>query len=100
MIVNPDKFQVTALDKRKSNNTDVKFVIGSEEIQAVSSVDILGITIDDKLNFNLHIDKICLKYAKQLNAFVRLKRFLGNPKKKSFNKKFFQISIFVLWFGC
>ena len=38
--------------------------------------------IDDKLNFNLHIDKICLKSANQLNALVRLKRFLGNEERK------------------
>ena len=61
MIVNPDKFQVVVFDKRRSNNTEVKFIIGSEQIQAVPSVDILGITIDDKLNFKLHNDKICLK---------------------------------------
>ena len=45
MIVNPDRFQANVLDKRKSNNTEVKFIIGSEQIQAVPSVDILGITI-------------------------------------------------------
>ena len=82
MIVNPDKFQVIVLDKRKSNNTEVKFAIGSEQIQAVPSVDILVITIDDKLNFNLHINKNCLKSVNQLNALVRLKRFLGNEEKK------------------
>ena len=48
----------------------------------VPSVDILGITIDDKLNFNLDIDKTCLKSANQLNALVRLKRFLGNKERK------------------
>ena len=82
MIVNLDKFQAIFLDKRRSNNTKVKFIIGLEQIQAVPSVDILGITIDDKLNFNLHIDKICLKSANQLNALVRLKRFLGNEERK------------------
>ena len=70
------------LDKLTSNNTEVKFVIGSEQIQAVLSVDILSITINDKLNFNLHIDKICLKPANQLNVLVRLKRFLGNQGRK------------------
>ena len=89
MIVNPDKFQVVVFDKRRSNNTEVKFIIGSEQIQAVPSVDILGITIDDKLNFNLHIDKICLKSANQLNALVRLKRFLGNEERKVFINSFF-----------
>ena len=61
MIVNRHKFQAVAFDKCRSNNTEVKFIIGSEQIQAVPSVDILGITIDDKLNFKLHNDKICLK---------------------------------------
>ena len=61
MIVNRDKFQAAAFDKRRSNNTEVKFIIGSEQIQAVPSVEILGTTIDDKLKFKLDIDKICLK---------------------------------------
>ena len=56
-IVNPDNFQAIVLDKRRSNKTEIKFIIGSEQIQVVPSVDILVITIDDKLNFNLHIDK-------------------------------------------
>ena len=71
------------LDKRRSSNTEVKFIIGSEQIQAVPSVDLLGITIDDKLNFNLHIDKIFLKSENQLNALVRLKHFSGTKKEKS-----------------
>ena len=61
MIVNRDKFEAAAFDNRRSNNTEIRFIIASEQIQAVPSVDILGITIDDKLNFKLHIDKICLK---------------------------------------
>ena len=56
----------------------------------VPSVDVLGMTIADKLNFNLHIDKICLKSANQLNALLRLKRFLGNEERK------FLINSFVL----
>ena len=49
MIVNPYKFQAIVFDKRK-------YKIGSALIQVVQSVDILGITIDDKMNFNLHVD--------------------------------------------
>ena len=82
MIVNPDKFQAIVLDKHKSSNTEAKFIIGSEQIQAVPSVDILGITIDHKMNFNLYIDEICLKSANQLYALVRLKDFLGNEERK------------------
>ena len=86
MIVNRDKFQAAAFDKRRSNNTEVKFIIGSEQIQAVPSVEILGTTIDDKLKFKLDIDKICLKCkSTQRN---RLKRFLGNEEGKVLNSVF------------
>ena len=50
--------------------------------ETVPSVDIIDITIDYKLNFNLHTDKTCLNSANQLNALVRLKRFLGNEDRK------------------
>ena len=35
MIVNPDKFQAIILDERRSSDTKVKFMIGSEHIQPV-----------------------------------------------------------------
>ena len=92
-FVNSDKFQAIVLDKRSSCNTEVNVIIVSEQIQGVPLVDILGITIDGKLNFNLLIDKICLKSANQLNALDRLKRFLGNEERKVLINSFG-------WFGC
>ena len=35
IILNPAKFKATILDKCKSNNSEVKFVIDSEQIQAL-----------------------------------------------------------------
>ena len=39
-----------------------------QSIKAVPSVELLSIEIDGKLNFNLHISKICNSAANQLNA--------------------------------
>ena len=64
MIVNPDKFQVIFLDKRRSDNTNIEVEIGNEKISSTSSVKLLGVHIDDKLNFNEHINKICWKPVK------------------------------------
>ena len=36
MIVNPDKCQAIVLDKCKSNSTEVKFIISSEQIQMIN----------------------------------------------------------------
>ena len=41
----------------------------------LSSIDLLGVTIDDKLNFNLLINKICKPTSNQLNALIHLKHF-------------------------
>ena len=82
MIVNPDKFQAILLDKRKSGHTNQRIVVDNQYIKVVSSVELLGIQIDDKLNFNLHISNICRSAANQFNALIRLKQFLGFKKKR------------------
>ena len=51
-------------------------------IKSVSSVELLSIQIDEKLNFNLHISKICKSAANQLNALIRLKQFLSFHAKE------------------
>ena len=80
MLVNRDKFPAILLDKQISDYTGTKLTAGSEEIQIVSSVDVSGITVDDKLN--LHIDRICKTVPNQLNALIRLKMFLGFKERK------------------
>ena len=61
MIVNPDKFQAIVLNKKRSDLTNTNFQVDNQVIKSVSFVQLLGIEIDDKLNCNLHISKICKK---------------------------------------
>ena len=89
MIVNPDKFQAILLDKRKSGHTNQCIVVENQYIKVVSSVELLGIQIDDKLEFNLRISNICPSAANQLNALFRLKRFLGYKEKRIFINSYF-----------
>ena len=86
--MNLDKFQPILLDKQKSNYTGTKLTVGSEEIQVASGVGVLGVTIDDKLNFNLHIDRICKSASNQLNALIWLKIFLGSEERKALVNSF------------
>ena len=89
MIVNPDKFQAILLDKRKSGHTNQRIAVDNQNIKVVSSVELLKIQIDDKLNFNLHISNICRSAANQLNALIRLKRFLGIKEKRILVNSYF-----------
>ena len=54
MMVNPNKFQAILLNKSKPTHVKVTMDIGNEKIKSPSAVKILGIEIDDKLNFNNH----------------------------------------------
>ena len=47
-----------------------------------SSVKLLGIEIDNKLNFEKHISNISKKASNQLNAIYRLQTFLGHKEKE------------------
>ena len=89
MIVNPDKSQTILLDKRKRDHTNQRIVVNNQIIKVVSSVELLGIQIDDKFNFTLYISNICRSAVNQLNALIRLKRFLGFKEKR--------ILIVILW---
>ena len=57
MIVNPDKFQAIVLNKKSSDLTNIKFQVDNQVIKSLSSVELLGIQIEDKLDFNLQISK-------------------------------------------
>ena len=82
MIVNQDKFQAIMIDKHKGNHTNQVVNIDQKEIKAVSKVKLLVIKIDDKLNFNHHINNICKSASNQLNALIRLKHLLGFEERK------------------
>ena len=77
IFVNPDQFKAFVIDKKRTNCTNEKIQISNEDIQTVRSVKLLGIIIDDCLNFNEHISSICKSAANQLNALVRLNTFVS-----------------------
>ena len=82
MIINPDKFQTIILNKKKSDLANIPWTIDNQTINSVPSVELLGIHLDDKLNFNLHISNICRSAANQLNALIRLKSYLNFNAKQ------------------
>ena len=63
--------------------------LGDKIIKASPSVNLLGVQIDDQLNFSLHISNICRSAANQLNALIRLKRFLIFEVKKTLINSYF-----------
>ena len=68
MIANPGKFKAIVLSKSNIDTVGTKFQIREKVIYSSNKVYLLGIAIDDQLNFESHISKICHKAAGHLNA--------------------------------
>ena len=82
------KDQGIIIDIKKQNHTAEYISIDQKNIKT-SSVKLLGVHIDDKLNFNLHITKICRSAANQLHALIRLRMFLNFEEKKTLISSYF-----------
>ena len=83
MIINPDKFQAIFLDRKKSNFRNIPLTLDNQAIKSFPSADLLGINLDDKLIFNLHVTNICRSAANQLNVLIKLKSYLSFHAKRS-----------------
>ena len=77
MIISPKK------DQSKS-----VLNINGVELTMESIVILLGIEIDNKLNFEKHISNICRKASNQLNAICRLERSMGHKEKEAITNTF------------
>ena len=66
--------------KKKRNS--VKLIINTTEIEESRKVVLLGITIDNLLNFNEHIDNVCRTANYKLHALLRIKKYLHLQKAK------------------
>ena len=80
MIANPDKYQALVLA-----NTAYDFVVKSEEkpTPVSSEIQLVGVTLDNKLKLDSHIASICRRPGGQVNALNRLKNVLPCKTKEA-----------------
>ena len=78
MQANPSKFQALCISQE---NAKLELTIDGITIKSENVVKLLGIHIDDKLNFNHHLSLISKKAARQINALQRLCKFIDYEGK-------------------
>ena len=54
-------------------NRIINITVGGEHIEQSRSIKILGVNIDEKLNFSLHVSEVCNRVSKQVGILNRLK---------------------------
>ena len=82
MIANPGKFKAIVLSKNNIDTVGTKFQIREKVIYSSDKADLLGIAIDDQLNFESHISENCRKAAGQLNALKLLGSYIPLESRK------------------
>ena len=85
---NPSKFQSMLLKNKNVNAEDFNIIVDNDTIDLTASMNVLGINIDDKLNFNSHVSNMCNKAGRQLNVLQRLKGSLDYASRLSIYKSF------------
>ena len=83
MLVNPKKFPVLFLPrKKKLIRSNMSLNNNSSSIIFSNLVKLIGIKIDNKLNFEPHVSDLCKSTARQLHALLRLKPYLPFKARK------------------
>ena len=80
---NAEKVQGVILTGSR-NYADVQVSLGDVEDASVQKMDVLGVCIDDKLNFNEHVHRICSKASAQISALQRLTGLVDYPSRKPY----------------
>ncbi len=88
MQANPDKLQVLFLSRANIDPFPAEIVIDNVHIARCTNVKLLGVTIDDKLKFDDHVDIICAKASRQLNALIRIRRNLAYKQRLKIYESF------------
>ena len=73
-----------------NHSNDLSAMIGNEKVTGSSSVKLLGITIDNKLNFEEHVSNICKKVSLKLHALSRIANHMSMNKLKVIMKAFIE----------
>ena len=59
-----------------------------EKITCSQSVKLIGVMIDNKLNFKDHVSKICKKASQKIHALARISNYMSKDKLKTVMKAF------------
>ena len=73
MVANPDKFQTIFLGV---GSQEINIKVNNLEITSSYEVELLGLIIDNQLNFLPHILNMCSKSLSKTKALMRIRGYL------------------------
>ena len=99
MQANPEKFQFMMISRDEDSSRSLT-LNDSTVIVSEDHVKMLGVLIDSKFNFSLHVSVICNKASRQLNALAWISNYLDVSARRTIYDSFVaSISIIALLCG-
>ena len=99
---NQDKFQAMNLGprhKKKEMNLNIKDI----NIKSSPGIDLLGVAIDDELNFTKHINNVFTKGARKVGVLMRFRKLIPTEAKLRIFKAFILPQVtycHIVWHHC
>ena len=84
MTRNSSKYQAMVLGKNKG--TELVFKCDESQVPISNTMELLRATIDDKLNIENHIAKICRKVSQQIVVLKRMQKLLPFERRRNLCK--------------
>ena len=101
MKANPKKFKFMILSKKSYQPQ--KLTVNTFTIDESDEMELLGLTIDKKLNFSKHIDKLYCNSQYKLDALRRIRTYLSLEKAKMLGNAFIDSQFnyaSLIWMFC
>ena len=100
---NPNKFQFIIHSPNNALYDSMLSINNNVQLKPVAEVKLLGVTFDSKLTFTKHINNLCIKAGRHINALSRLSNVLSKDSKQQLFQTFI-LSNFnfcpVVWHFC
>ena len=80
---NYSKYKTMAM-QNNGEITNLSMSIQGSEIESTEKLSLFGVTIDNKLNFNHHINNVCKKASHRIGVLMRLKNLIPTEAKLQF----------------
>ena len=91
MKPNSDKCRLLIAGSNSINYSSLSYIyLDNDLIESEETVKLLGVEIDEKLNFNEHIKTILKKGNQKLHALMRISTYLNEDKLKLIMKTFIE----------
>ena len=101
MDANPDKFQCISLDR--FGRPPISISVDGNTIPSSDSIKVLGVTLDNSLQYDIHISILCSKASIQINAMKRIGKYLNTDCRIAMYKSFISSNFSycpVSWMFC